>query len=176
VDVARIDELKASEDSSDDEMLRENQSHDSSERGRRRPRFCAIAQLYRKDEYVPAFSHIEIADGRIWLLRDGIDCFAGDLTDEEKELTWATAMAPVAELFTQKVEGVAWRTKPSWYIVANNDRTVHPDLERFAANRMGATTSDVDSSHVPMLSHPELVLDVIRDAAGAVQESAAAVV
>jgi hypothetical protein len=93
VDVARIDELKASEDSSDDEMLRENQSHDSSERGRRRPRFCAIAQLYRKDEYVPAFSHIEIADGRIWLLRDGIDCFAGDLTDEEKELTWATAMA-----------------------------------------------------------------------------------
>ncbi len=122
------------------------------------------------------FSHIEIADGRIWLLRDGIDCFAGDLTDEEKELTWATAMAPVAELFTQKVEGVAWRTKPSWYIVANNDRTVHPDLERFVANRMGATTSDVDSSHVPMLSHPELVLDVIRDAAGAVQESAAAVV
>jgi pimeloyl-ACP methyl ester carboxylesterase len=122
------------------------------------------------------FSHIEIADGRIWLLRDGIDCFAGDLTDEEKELTWATAMAPVAELFTQKVEGVAWRTKPSWYIVANNDRTVHPDLERFAANRMGATTSDVDSSHVPMLSHPEIVLDVIRDAAGAVQESAAAVV
>ena len=122
------------------------------------------------------FSHIEIADGRIWLLRDGIDCFAGDLTDAEKELTWATAMSPVAELFTQKVEGVAWRTKPSWYIVANNDRTVHPDLERFVAERMGATTTDVDSSHVPMLSHPDLVLDVIREAAGAVQDSAAAVV
>lgn len=122
------------------------------------------------------FSHIEIADGRIWLLRDGIDCFAGDLTDEEKELTWAIAMAPVPDLFTQKVEGVAWRSKPSWYIVANHDRTVNPDLERFAADRMGATTYDVDSSHVPMLSHPELVLDVIREAASAVQESAAAVV
>jgi pimeloyl-ACP methyl ester carboxylesterase len=119
------------------------------------------------------FSHIEIADGRIWLLRDGIDCFAGDLTDEEKELTWATAMAPVAELFTQKVEGVAWRTKPSWYIVAKNDRTVHPDLEHSAAKRMGATAYEVDSSHVPMLSHPELVLDVIRTAANAAHESLA---
>src|SRR5246500_4394024 len=113
------------------------------------------------------FSHIEIADGRIWLLRDGIDCFAGDLTDAEKELTWATAMAPVADLFTQKVEGVAWRTKPSWYIVATNDHTVHPELERSVAQRMGATTYEVESSHVPMLSHPELVLDVVRTAANA---------
>ena len=121
------------------------------------------------------FSHIEISDGRIWLLRDGIDCFAGDLTDAEKELTWATAMAPVAELFTQKVEGVAWRTKPSWYVVATNDHTVHPDLERSAAARMGATTYEVASSHVPMLSHPEFVLDVIRTAATVVQESLATV-
>ncbi len=120
------------------------------------------------------FSHIEIADGRIWLLRDGIDCFAGDLTDEEKELTWATAMAPAAELFNQKVEGVAWRTKPSWYVVAKNDHTVNPDLERFVAERMGATTYEVESSHVPMLSHPDLVLDVIRAAANAVQGSASA--
>lgn len=122
------------------------------------------------------FSHIEIADGRIWLLRDGIDCFAGDLTDEEKELTWATAMSPAAELFNQKVEGVAWRTKPSWYIVAKNDHTVHPDLERSAAERMGATTYEFETSHVPMVSRPDLVLGVIRDAASAVQESAAAAV
>ena len=120
------------------------------------------------------FGHIEVADGRVWLLRSGIDCFCGDLTPDEKEIVWATAMSPVADLFNQKVEGVAWRSKPSWYIVANNDHTVNPDLERFAANRMGATTYDVDSSHVPMLSHPELVLDVIRSAANAVQGSAAA--
>ena len=52
--------------------------------------------------------------------------------------------------------------------MANNDRTVHPELERFAAKRMGATTYEVDSSHVPMLSNPGLVLDVIRAAAGGV--------
>ena len=119
------------------------------------------------------FGHIEVADGRVWLLESGIDCFAGDLSEPEKQVVWATAMSPVADLFNQKVEGVAWRTKPSAYIVANNDHTVNPDLERFAANRMGATTYDVDSSHVPMLSHPEFVLDVIRNAAQAVQGSAA---
>jgi pimeloyl-ACP methyl ester carboxylesterase len=59
--------------------------------------------------------------------------------------------------------------------VGNNDQTVHPDLERFLANRMGATTREIDSSHVPMLSHPDVVLDVIREAAAAVQASAAAV-
>ena len=72
---------------------------------------------------------------------------------------------PDADLFNQQVPGTAWKDKPSWYIVANNDRTVNPDLERFAAKRMGAKTYDIDSSHVPMLSHPEFVLDVIRDAA-----------
>jgi pimeloyl-ACP methyl ester carboxylesterase len=117
------------------------------------------------------FSHIEVADGRIWLLRDGVEYFAGDLTDEEKELTWATAMSPVADLFTQKVDGVAWRTKPSWYIVGNNDHTVNPLLERSAAQRMGATTYDLETSHVPMVSRPDRVLEVVRTAANAVQES-----
>src|SRR2546430_9302510 len=98
------------------------------------------------------FSHIEVADGRIWMLRDGVECFAGDLPEEEQALVWATHYAPAADLFGHNAEGVAWRSKPSWYIVASNDRTVPPDLERFVANRMGATTYDVDSSHVPMLS------------------------
>jgi hypothetical protein len=53
--------------------------------------------------------------------------------------------------------------------VAKNDRTVHPELQRFAAKRMGATTYEADSSHVPMLSRPSLVIDVIRTAANAVQ-------
>ena len=59
-------------------------------------------------------------------------------------------------------------------IVASEDRTVHPDLERFAAKRMGATTVEVKSSHVPMLSHPDLVLEVIRKAAAAVQDDTSA--
>lgn len=122
------------------------------------------------------FAHIEVADGRIWLLPDGIDCFAGDLLEAEQKLVWATQCVPDAGLFSRDAEGVAWRSKPSWYIRATNDRTVHPDLERFVAERMGATTYDVDSSHVPMLSHPDLVLDVIRTAARAVQDSATAAV
>jgi pimeloyl-ACP methyl ester carboxylesterase len=109
------------------------------------------------------FQHIEIADGRIWLLRSGIDCFAGDLTDDEKELVWATAMAPVADLFNQKVEGVAWRTKPSAYVVSAQDHTVNPELQRFSAKRMNATTYEIQSSHVAMLSHPDVVLDAIRN-------------
>jgi pimeloyl-ACP methyl ester carboxylesterase len=114
------------------------------------------------------FSHIEIADGRIWMLPSGIGCFAGDLPEQEQQLVWATQGVPDADLFNQKLGGTAWRTKPSWYIVANNDRTVHPDLERFVAKRMGAHTYDVDSSHVPMLSHPDFVLDVIRAAANSI--------
>ena len=55
--------------------------------------------------------------------------------------------------------------------MGKNDRTVHPELERFVAKRMGATTYEVASSHVPMLSHPDLVLDVIRAGAGSVGKS-----
>ena len=114
------------------------------------------------------FSHIEIADGRIWMLPSGTGYFAGDLPEQEQRLVWATQCVPAADLFNQKLDGTAWRTKPSWYIVANNDRTVQPDLERFVANRMGAHTYDVDSSHVAMLSHPDFVLDVIRTAANSI--------
>jgi pimeloyl-ACP methyl ester carboxylesterase len=118
-------------------------------------------------------SGVEVADGRAWMTPSGVEYFAGDLSEEEQRLVWATHFAPDADLFNQKVQGVAWRTKPSWCIVAKNDKTVHPDLERFAAHRMGATTYEVESSHVTMLSHPDLVLDVIRTAANSVRESLA---
>jgi pimeloyl-ACP methyl ester carboxylesterase len=120
------------------------------------------------------FSHIEVADGRIWLRPDGVADFAGDLPEAEQKVVWATQAVPVPDLFMQKVDGVAWRSKPSWYIVAKNDRTVHPDLERFVAKRMGATTVETDSSHVPMLSKPAVVLDVIRQAARTVTSAHAA--
>jgi pimeloyl-ACP methyl ester carboxylesterase len=114
------------------------------------------------------FKHIEVADGRVWMKPEGVSYFAGDLTPEEQGIVWSTHFAPAADLFTQKLDGIAWRSKPSWSIVATQDRTVHPDLERFAAKRMGAKTVEVASSHVPMLSHPKVVLDVIRDAAKSV--------
>jgi pimeloyl-ACP methyl ester carboxylesterase len=116
----------------------------------------------------PVFSHIEVADGRIWLKEDGTPDFCGDLSESEQKLVWATQGVPVPDLFTQKHDGVAWKTKPSWYIVGTKDRTVHPELERAAAKRMGAKTVELESSHVPMLSKPQAVLEVIRNAAKSV--------
>ncbi len=118
------------------------------------------------------FSHIEVADGRVWMLPEGVKSFVGDLSEQEQNVVWATHAAPAADLFNQKTEGTAWRSKPSWYVVAKNDRTVQPELQRFVAKRMGATVYEVDSSHVPMLSKPSLVIDVIRTAAKAVQARA----
>jgi pimeloyl-ACP methyl ester carboxylesterase len=121
----------------------------------------------------PVFSHIEVAEGRVWLRPSGPAYFAGDLSEQDQKLLWATHYAPAADLFNKNALGTAWKSKPSWYIVANNDQTVHPDLQRFVAKRMGAATSAVDSSHVAMLSHPSLVVDVIRAAARAIQGSSA---
>ena len=120
------------------------------------------------------FQYVEVADGRLWMKPEGVECFAGDLPAAEKGVVWATHYAPAADLFSRNAPGVAWKTKPSWYIVATEDRTVQPDLERFFAQRMNATTHEVESSHVAMLSHPELVLDVIRDAAEAIREQTVA--
>jgi len=122
------------------------------------------------------FPHIAVVEGSLWLLPDGIKYFAGDLSEPEQNLVWATQGVPATDLFDQKLAGTAWRSKPSWDVVARNDRTVHPELQRFAAKRMGATVHEVDTSHVPMLSKPELVLDVIRAAATAVQRSVVAAV
>ncbi len=81
---------------------------------------------------------------------------------------------PDANLFNEKMDGTAWRSKPSWYIVARNDRTVNPELQRVAAKRMGAKIYEADSSHVPMLSQPKFVLNVIRDAAHSIQSESRA--
>src|ERR1700682_5581931 len=91
------------------------------------------------------FQHIEVADGPVWMLPEGVECFGGNVCEQEQKVVWATHFAPAATLFTEKVEGTAWRSKPSSYIVATKDRTVQPDLERFVAKRMSATTHEVAS-------------------------------
>jgi pimeloyl-ACP methyl ester carboxylesterase len=117
------------------------------------------------------FSRVEVAGGRAWMLPGGTEFFAGDLPAQEQKLVWATHYAPVADLFHQQKLGagdIAWKSKPSWYILAKQDHTVHPDLQRWVSKRMGATVTEVTSSHVPMLSQPDVVIDVIRKAAAAV--------
>jgi pimeloyl-ACP methyl ester carboxylesterase len=113
-------------------------------------------------------NHVEVADGRLWLKPEGVAYFAGDLSPDEQAVVYATHFAPAADLFTQKHDGIAWRTKPSWVIVATEDRTVNPELERASAKRMGAHLTEVKSSHVVMLSRPREVLEVIRMASAAV--------
>jgi pimeloyl-ACP methyl ester carboxylesterase len=80
-------------------------------------------------------------------------------------------MGPLADLFTQPVWGAAWKTRPTYYIVGTEDRTIQPDLQRFLAKRMNAEVTELASSHVPMLSQSRRVYEVIRSAADAVQQS-----
>src|ERR1700736_2035001 len=108
------------------------------------------------------------------MLPTGAAFFAGDLSDQEQKVVWATHSAPDANLFNAKIDRTAWKTKPSWYIVATKDRTVRPELQHFLAKRMGATTIEADTSHVAMLSKPNLVADVIMKAANAVHQPLAA--
>ena len=118
------------------------------------------------------FSRVEVADGRAWMLPNGVEFFAGDLPEAEQKLVWATHYAPVFDLFHQQKLGandIAWKSKRSWYVLATEDRTVHPDLQRWVSKRMGANVTEVASSHVPMLSQPNVVIDVIRKAAAAAQ-------
>jgi pimeloyl-ACP methyl ester carboxylesterase len=116
----------------------------------------------------PIFQHVEVVDGRIWLRPTGVPEFAGDLPEAEQQLVWSTQMAPLADLFGQPVPGAAWRHKPTSYIVGSNDHTIQPELQRFLAARMKAKVTELASSHVPMLSQPQRVYDVIVDAAASV--------
>ena len=85
------------------------------------------------------FSHIEVGEGRVWMLPEGVKYFARDLSEQEQKVVWTTHCAPAADLFTQKLDGVAWRSKPSSYILATSDRTVRPELQRFLAPGLYAT-------------------------------------
>jgi len=123
------------------------------------------------------FTRVEVADGRAWMLPNGTEFFCGDLSEKEQKVVWATHYAPVFDLFQQQkldAKSIGWKSKPSWYVLATEDHTVHPDLQRWVSKRMGATVVEVKSSHVPMLSKPDVVIDVIRQAATAIQKNKAA--
>ncbi len=78
---------------------------------------------------------------------NGIECFCGDFPLPEATAGLGGGQPrPAAEFFTQKVAGVAWRTKPSWYIEGNNAHSVHPGPRRFVAKQMGADTTALDSA------------------------------
>jgi pimeloyl-ACP methyl ester carboxylesterase len=70
------------------------------------------------------------------------------------------------QLLAGKTPHAAWRSKPSWYAVSAEDRTINPDLERFMAKRMGAKTIEVRASHLSLISQPDTITALILDAAG----------
>jgi pimeloyl-ACP methyl ester carboxylesterase len=92
--------------------------------------------------------------------------FAGDLPDAKAKALYAVQWPFHKTLLTGKTTHAAWRSKPSWYAVSTEDRTINPDLERFMAKRMGAKTIEVKSSHVSLISQPATIANLILEAAG----------
>ncbi|MBV8105476.1 MAG: alpha/beta hydrolase [Hyphomicrobiales bacterium] len=92
--------------------------------------------------------------------------FAGDLPEARARALYAVQEPFHKALLTGKTNHAAWRSKPSFYAVSTEDRTINPDLERFMAKRMGATTIEVKASHLSLISHPQEITDLILQAAG----------
>jgi pimeloyl-ACP methyl ester carboxylesterase len=90
--------------------------------------------------------------------------FAGDLPKEEARVLYAVQQPFKKSLNTDKTTNAAWRTKPTFYAVSTEDRTINPDLERFMAKRMGAKTIEVKSSHLSLISHPDAITNLILEA------------
>jgi len=91
--------------------------------------------------------------------------FAQDLSDDEKQILTATQGPTNAAAFGATIATAAWKTKPSWFLIASNDRAIPPELEKAEAARIKATAITVASSHVAMLSHPKEVAQLIEQAA-----------
>jgi len=91
--------------------------------------------------------------------------FAGDLPKDKARLLFAVQQPFHRALLDSKTSHAAWRSKPSFYAVSTEDRTINPDLERFMAKRMGATTIEVKASHLGLISHPREIADLILKAA-----------
>lgn len=104
--------------------------------------------------------------GSVFISAEGVKTvFATELSPQQQALVYATQTPASHTVFDDKGGEPAWKHKPTWYVVAKNDKTIHPDLERFMAKRMKAKTIELASCHVMMLSHPAEVLKVVEEAA-----------
>jgi pimeloyl-ACP methyl ester carboxylesterase len=92
--------------------------------------------------------------------------FAGDLPKAKAKVLYAVQEPFRKALLAGRTTQAAWRSKPSFYAVSTEDRTINPDLERFMAKRMGAKTIEVKASHVSMISQPKIIAGLILEAAG----------
>jgi pimeloyl-ACP methyl ester carboxylesterase len=102
-----------------------------------------------------------------------VNHFAGDVEPTRARVLYAVQQALASSAFTDVMGVPAWKSLPSWYLVAQNDEAIPADAERLFASRMGATTVEIPSGHVAMVSHPDEVAELIERAAAAVGAAAA---
>jgi len=106
------------------------------------------------------------AGGFVYIDREQFrNVFAGDVPSAEARLMSITQVPIHGAAFAASVPNAAWRTIPSWFLIAQQDRTLNPDMLRFYAKRMGAKVTEIKSSHVAFLSHPTDVARIIGEAA-----------
>jgi pimeloyl-ACP methyl ester carboxylesterase len=131
----------------------------------------SLGALLAQGPLPPALAHLFTdKQGFAWLSEDDfVNHFAGDVNPTSAKVMYAVQQALAISAFTDVMGEPAWRSLPSWYLVATEDEAIPPDAERQFARRMGATTVEVPSSHVPMVSHPKEVVDLIGSALEACQ-------
>jgi pimeloyl-ACP methyl ester carboxylesterase len=130
----------------------------------------SIGALLGQGPPPPALAHLRIdAQGLAWLPQsDFVTYFAGDVDRNRANVMYAVQQPLSVTALGETMGTPAWKTLPSWYMVATNDQALPPDAERFFAHRMGATTVEIASSHVAMVSHPDVVVKLIKAATRAV--------
>jgi pimeloyl-ACP methyl ester carboxylesterase len=129
----------------------------------------SLGSLGNKYPPTPAVSAgVPDAGGYLYIDRARFrEVFAADVPEEEARVMAAAQKPfPVAS-FEQTIQTPAWKTIPSWYLVATDDKAIDPDLQRFMAQRMNATTVEVKASHVAYVSQPEATVKLIEQAAEA---------
>ncbi len=124
----------------------------------------------------PAYSEFrQVDDGYLVLTEKGVrESFAQDLSPAEQSLVFAVQGATQSAILATPIKKAAWHSKPSWFVIAANDRTISPEQEASTAKRMGAKTLTVASSHLAMLAQPEKVANFVIEAAASIDASAAA--
>jgi pimeloyl-ACP methyl ester carboxylesterase len=127
----------------------------------------SLGALLSQGPVTPALVHL-ITDeqGFTWLSEDDfVNHFAADVDPVKAKVMYAVQQPLAASAFGDVMGVPAWKSLPSWYLVAANDQAIPPPAERQFAARMGATTVEIPSSHVAMVSHPEDVAELIESAA-----------
>jgi len=130
----------------------------------------SLGALLSQGPVTPALAHLFTdKQGFGWLSEDDfVHHFAADVDPVQAKVMYAVQQALAGAAFTDVMDVPAWKSLPSWYLVATNDQAIPPDAERLFASRMGATTIEVPSSHVAMVSHPDEVTQLIKTAAEAI--------